>query len=271
MFTYSELKKNPPKSSIDRIPKLVFRTSAHSIDKLPEQVQTIYNIDELNNPDYSFYYFDDIDCLRLVLDSNIEGVIPAYDRLLPSAYKCDLWRYIVLYTYGGIYLDFTMHLHPSFNYDKIIGDGKLDIFVKDTLDYGIYNAFICVKPKSEFILKVIKRLIKNTDTKNKGQNPLDVTGPKMMGRVFSEYYLKGGNLSNFNAESNLNKLKMYINLDNMYIINEKGDKVIKNRLKSHYSILYNDNAHNINPYLHPDYRPLSHYSRLWAENKVFKY
>ena len=29
----------------------------------------------------------------------------AYDCLRPASYKADLWRYCVLYTHGGIYLD----------------------------------------------------------------------------------------------------------------------------------------------------------------------
>ena len=51
------------------------------------------------------YLFNDSDCRAFILKEYPPDVLIAYDRLIPTAFKADLWRYCVLYKYGGVYLD----------------------------------------------------------------------------------------------------------------------------------------------------------------------
>ena len=51
------------------------------------------------------YLFNDADCRDFVAREYPPDVLMAYDRLMPTAFKADLWRYCVLYKYGGVYLD----------------------------------------------------------------------------------------------------------------------------------------------------------------------
>lgn len=34
-------------------------------------------------------------------------VLSAYDKIMPNAYKADLFRLCILYVYGGCYIDFA--------------------------------------------------------------------------------------------------------------------------------------------------------------------
>jgi hypothetical protein len=51
------------------------------------------------------YLFHDEDCRAFIEREYPPDVLMAYDRLIPTAFKADLWRYCVLYKYGGAYLD----------------------------------------------------------------------------------------------------------------------------------------------------------------------
>ena len=51
------------------------------------------------------YLFHDQDCRAFIESEYPPDVLMAYDRLIPTAFKADLWRYCVLYKYGGAYLD----------------------------------------------------------------------------------------------------------------------------------------------------------------------
>jgi hypothetical protein len=51
------------------------------------------------------YLFNDADCRNFIVREYPPDVLMAYDRLIPTAFKSDLWRYCVLYKYGGVYLD----------------------------------------------------------------------------------------------------------------------------------------------------------------------
>jgi hypothetical protein len=61
------------------------------------------------NPEFTHYLFDDADCREFIAANFDYSVLDAFDRLIPGAYKADLWRYCVLYVRGGIYLDIKYH------------------------------------------------------------------------------------------------------------------------------------------------------------------
>lgn len=263
--TYKDLKKHTF-NKCDTIPKIVFRTGRYKVDDLPKLVVELYENEMANNPDYTLFYFDNSDVDNFVI---LEYGIIMFDymnQLIPSAFQADFWRYLILYKYGGIYLDFTMHTLVPF--DEILKEHK-EVYVRDTCDLcGIYNAFIAVKPNAELIGKAIEKVIENIKNKYKGVNALDVTGPTMLGRVFKQElnlyfydWLPLGDLGN--------GIFLYSNPANEYIENNEKH-IIKNRLEKHYELAYNEKPHPLLINVNNEIKPLNHYSRLWAEDKIFK-
>ncbi len=55
--------------------------------------------------DCVYYLYNDADCRAFIRSAFPPAVVAAYDRLIPTAFKADLWRYCVLYKFGGVYLD----------------------------------------------------------------------------------------------------------------------------------------------------------------------
>ena len=54
------------------------------------------------------YLFNDDECRAFIAREYPSDVLDAYDNLIPTAFKADLWRYCVLYMYGGVYLDIKL-------------------------------------------------------------------------------------------------------------------------------------------------------------------
>ena len=73
----------------------------------PKMYECIHNNLTLNRVgvDCIHYLFHDQDCRAFIEREYPPEVLMAYDRLIPTAFKADLWRYCVLYKYGGAYLD----------------------------------------------------------------------------------------------------------------------------------------------------------------------
>ena len=59
----------------------------------------------IDNPEYEFFFFDDSDVQSFMCNYFPTFIYLAYSILIPGAAKIDMWRYGIVYTYGGIYLD----------------------------------------------------------------------------------------------------------------------------------------------------------------------
>ena len=76
------------------------------------------------NPEFEHRLFDDADCRAYIEENFSADVVEAYDRLLPGAYKADLWRYCVLYKTGGVYLDIKFQCEPGFSLMEFTKDNE---------------------------------------------------------------------------------------------------------------------------------------------------
>lgn len=245
------------------IPKIIFRTGRFDISELPLDVKEIYHNEVKENKDYYLFYFDDKDCLEYIKNTKNERIIKAYEKIIPSAYKADLWRYVILNEYGGLYADFSMSFLTK--YDSIIKNYEA-IFVKDYEDYGLYNAFFAVKKGNCLIKNTIDKVLSNIEKEHYGETALDITGPTTLGKCYKEMNnIKNGELIK-NGED-LNNYFIYEHLDNSYVINkETKEKIIKTRIENHYSVLYKEGMIDTGLELVPATR----YSVYWHRQMVYK-
>jgi mannosyltransferase OCH1-like enzyme len=171
------------------IPFNIFLTWATK--EFPEPLQTRIDTLQKLNPEFEFYIYDDNDCRNFIMKYFSPNVLDAYDRLVPDAYKADLWRCCVLYIYGGIYMDIKLAtIHPF----KLIHLTDKEYFVKDRPPNSIYNAFMVCKPKNILLKYTISNIIKNVRTNYYGNSPLAPTGPELVGRIANKLGIKYGEL-----------------------------------------------------------------------------
>ena len=188
----------------------------------PKMYECVHGNLVLNNVgvDCIHYLFDDHECRAFIAREYPDDVLYAYDHLIPTAFKADLWRYCVLYKYGGVYLDIKLKFlflsdSSGVSLRAIVerwiggggsgggggGGGGLFVLERDAVGlwpsgrFGIHNAFIITTPKNPILLECIYRIVSAskiggewgvTDVNVVGwmTRPLFVTGPGLLGDVW---------------------------------------------------------------------------------------
>jgi mannosyltransferase OCH1-like enzyme len=176
-------------NSLSQIPLNLFQTW-HTKDLPPEMKKSVELL-KSQNPEFDHQLFDDADCREFIAANFDYCVVDAFDRLVPGAYKADLWRYCVLYIRGGVYLDIKYHCVNRF---KLIELTDKEYFVRDRPGHivekkngiGIYNAFMVCYPKNQRLLKCIYQIVKNVKNNYYGRSCLYPTGPGLLRGYFSD-------------------------------------------------------------------------------------
>lgn len=96
---------SPPAAIGSRIPKIIHQT--YFTRDLPPALQD--NVDRLRreNPDWEYRFYDDADIAEFITTHYGAQMFAYYTRINPgySAARIDLFRYLLLYHTGGVYLD----------------------------------------------------------------------------------------------------------------------------------------------------------------------
>lgn len=120
------------------------------------------------------------------LSANHPGdVLDAYRAITPYAFKADLARYCLLYTYGGLYSDLSyLHVRAI----DVVAGCDMVVFrdIAGHPSWATSNAIIYAKPASPILERAINRVVANFKAGFYGHSPLEPTGPYMFGSVLAE-------------------------------------------------------------------------------------
>jgi hypothetical protein len=114
------------------------------------------------NPEYEYRLHDDNDIINF-LKTDFPGYIDGYKSLKYGASKADLWRYLVIYKYGGIYADMDCRcitplrewINPDATFVTQLGINK-----------DICQWLIISVPKNPIFLKAAQKTIQNSEKNN---------------------------------------------------------------------------------------------------------
>jgi mannosyltransferase OCH1-like enzyme len=141
---------------------------------LPPLMEQNYRLLRSSNPEFKHYLYDETECRKFISANFDADVLEAFDKLIPSAYKADLWRYCVLFINGGVYIDIKFKCINNF---KFIALTEKEHLVRDRPGYGICNGLMVCKPRNPLLSVLIKQIVSNTQTNFYGENALYPTGP----------------------------------------------------------------------------------------------
>jgi len=182
--TISPIIENSIQPKQQKIPNFIFQTNEYS--EIPKNMKKSMKSWINKNPSYVHVYFTGPECGKFIKEKMPERVSKAYDSLVPGAYKSDLWRYCVLFIYGGVYID-------SSNIDVIGLDEIIhssDSFVT-AIDGGqqasIYNAFMASTPQNPILKEVINLCVQRIEERDYGINSLYITGPRCLGDALNNF------------------------------------------------------------------------------------
>jgi len=205
--------------------------------ELPELMKINYQKMVNCAPRFEHNLFDEIDCYNFIKNNFDNDVLESYNKLIPSSYKSDLWRYCVLYINGGIYFDIKFICVNNF---RLIALTEQEYFVRDREPWnGTLNGLISVKPKNEIMLKCINQIVENVKNKYYGRDCLDPTGPGLLGKYFTKGEKEKMELhfANINIKNTLDE---WVIIFNNVIILRQYNGYRKEQSKKHYSVLWNE-------------------------------
>jgi mannosyltransferase OCH1-like enzyme len=174
---YVDISKN------QKIPKVIYQTF-EGYD-LPKGMFDAVNSWINTNPDYEHYFFDEKKRRDFIETHFDKSVLDSYLRLLPGAFRADLWRCCVLYIKGGVYVDADMICLKRLN-DIIDIDDSFLIARDDPMSTRfLANGFIASTPNHPFLKKQIDNIVDNVQNLRE-RYYLDVTGPGLFGKSVNE-------------------------------------------------------------------------------------
>jgi mannosyltransferase OCH1-like enzyme len=201
------------KENYDSILPLNVYTCWHTKD-LPPLMKKNYDKLILDNSELKFNLYDENECREFIKKYFNSHVLNAYDSLIPCSYKSDLWRYCVLYIYGGIYIDIKFGCVNNF---KLISLTEKEYFVRDRdPPGGTLTGLIACKPGNVILFSCISFILQNVKYKFYGKDSLCPTGPGLLGRFFTtnqkkqmELYFENCGSIYYICYNNIIILKMY--------------------------------------------------------------
>ena len=210
---------------------------------LPAKMRERVELIKAQNPRFTHHLYDDNDCREFIQTHFKQDVLDAYDRLIPGAYKADLWRLCILFINGGIYMDIKFCCVNGF---KLIELTESEHFVKDRPHNSIYNALMVCKKGNIFLYNSIRQIVENVKNKYYGETPLSPTGPKMLGAVMINNKL-GVNLDMIHYDGG-----GYIIYKNVFVISTEYPEYNNER---------NVQNNKINK---------KRYDKMWEERNIYK-
>jgi len=261
-----------------KITKIIHQTYSDRNQLAPEIIK---NIDYLkdNNKDWEYRFYDDQDILDYVALHFGDKVLSRIKKINKkySVVIADLFRYLVVYNEGGVYLDIKFKCEDNFKLIELTDKeyfvldrpyARYNINIEDDLtivndknyykhvfknidtnfwknkEIGLYNALMVCKPNNPILLECINSIVENVKQKNYDYNHLYVTGPGLLG----EKYFKGD-------FSKVNSINLFNSLSGNYILN-RNKKIL-----SHYPEYRIEQK---------KYQKNEYYYILWKNKKIYK-
>lgn len=167
----------------NEIPKNIFMISSNQKGKPLKVIEKVILLNEIKNPTFNLHQISQEE-----IPSYVEGIAGSEMRMIlesikPMAYRADLYRLLVLYYIGGVYLDSKI---TSIVPLSTILPEKGSFLVKGIVNSRIQNTVMATPPGDLFIKRLIEEIVKNVKGKIYGKDPYSPTGPSLLAKVFNE-------------------------------------------------------------------------------------
>lgn len=201
-FVYAHNKRSK------KIPRVVHQIYTQGADAIPECVREVMKRNRVSNPEYKFRLYDIKDIERYIRKHTTPDVYHAFRLLNPKCHACvaDLFRYIVVYREGGVYLDIKseirtplrkwvknkIHLStwPWYSHSHLEQHYPKD-FAFLTNNRELNQSVLMYPPKhpvlKDVIIEVVKRIQEAHNDPTKRQSVLRITGPHVYTEVVAKH------------------------------------------------------------------------------------
>lgn len=141
------------------------------------------------NPEHNFLWFDNAMQEEFIRNYMPERIFKTYKKLIPGAYKADLWRLCILYIFGGIYAD--EYATPYVSVKTMLKNIKNNFIASlDCDQQGIHNGFIISTRNNRILSKTIEIIVENVEKEYYGISALSPTGPLALAKAVKKLYVE---------------------------------------------------------------------------------
>jgi hypothetical protein len=175
--------------SLIKIPRNIFQT--WETKNISIELNLLCQTWREKNTKYTYFLFDDNERKEFIRKHFDEKIYKSYCKIIPGAFKADLWRYCVLYIYGGIFVDLDSICYNSID---IFLDEHIEFMTAVDLNncpligkYNLTNGFIASIPKHPVLLNCIERIVYNIENNIIPDSNLDFSGPGVLGKSLNKY------------------------------------------------------------------------------------
>ena len=181
-------------------PKMIYQT--WSTKTLPSSIQSSIDTMMQVNSNYGYQLFDDADMLSFIESNYDSSVVECFNSLRVGAAKADLWRYLILYKQGGIYLDVDSTIYGKL--DDLIRDDGCSVISREN-NPGKFVQWCLMFTPGHPILKIcIDSCLDNIRKKN-SRSVLELTGPVVYSNSINQFF--GNNDVYYMADEYINSFK----------------------------------------------------------------
>jgi len=138
----------------NHVPRIIHQTY-RDIDSIPFKWQQASNSCRNINSDYQYKFWSDEEGRRLI-EKEFPSLLLTFDSYPYDIQRADVIRLVVLYVYGGIYLDLDIICKKSL--DQLL---NYQFILPQTTPVGLSNDFIVSQAKHPFLLQVLNNLPKS--------------------------------------------------------------------------------------------------------------
>jgi len=147
---------------VNNVPLRIFLT--WETKNLPINLYNNIKLLQKMNPEFDIYLYDDQDRINFIKNNFNKEVFDAYNSLIPGAYRADLWRYCIIYKYGGIYIDIKYHTYiPLINLIKESEYTFVNTYSGLCIDSydgnEIQNTFFISSPNNQIFINSINEIV----------------------------------------------------------------------------------------------------------------
>lgn len=182
-----------------------FYQSCKDKDKLHHKISSSIQINKDKQKNFKHYLLDDNDINKIYMEDMQNEELKDIARrsyectkvIKPGPFKADIFRYYILYTRGGVWLDDKSKLNcdmedPIFSLD--IHDGFL---IYGSWIQGVEIAFMATRSKSPLFYLFLDKCLRNIENREYGRDCLNITGPTMAYDVINSHTSSNGDLLSY--------------------------------------------------------------------------
>lgn len=182
-----------------KIPKIIWQTNYTEKVTMPVKATWIFNL--LLSPGYNYYLHTDEEQKEYVKKFFPGRPFKLFSSLTVGAARSDLWRLLVLYREGGVYIDMDAHL--VWPLDRIISPDMSEVFLRYKSGEAT-NYFMASEPENPTIWAMIMEALNRIENLD-SNSVYKLTGPDVVHEVLKkrshtwrsyQYTCLQGNFSN---------------------------------------------------------------------------